>query len=173
MSADRATADDHQRASELKNLGMLDASSLRKCYRNLSAEYFAAERKIVELETKLRQEREARQAALTERIAILTAHRACCGTEADPANGKLHGYCVVCGVGWPCEYAGKPEAQVAQLQTTISQLQSALERATKILKAWADNDVVSDDTLMEMTDEVIPMCDAALANITPKPKEHA
>jgi len=45
---------------------------------------------------------------LLERVAQLTAHRACCGTEHDPANGKLHGYCVVCGVPWPCEYAGSP-----------------------------------------------------------------
>lgn len=43
-----------------------------------------------------------------ERVAQLVAHRACCGTEHDPANGKLHGYCVVCGVEWPCEYAGIP-----------------------------------------------------------------
>lgn len=46
----------------------------------------------------------------SERVAQLIAHRACCGTEHDPANGKLHGYCVVCGVPWPCEYAGKPPA---------------------------------------------------------------
>lgn len=43
------------------------------------------------------------------------------------------------------------------------QLTAALERATAIMKAWAGNDIVSDDTLMEMTDEVIPLCDAALA----------
>jgi len=43
-----------------------------------------------------------------ERVAQLIAHRACCGTEHDPENGKLHGYCVVCGVPWPCDYAGKP-----------------------------------------------------------------
>jgi hypothetical protein len=46
-----------------------------------------------------------------ERAAQLIAHRACCGSEDDPANGKLHGYCVVCGVPWPCEYAGKPPAR--------------------------------------------------------------
>lgn len=38
-------------------------------------------------------------------VAAAMAHRACCGTEHDPANGKLHGYCVVCGVEWPCETA--------------------------------------------------------------------
>lgn len=38
-------------------------------------------------------------------LAAALAHRACCGTEHDPANGKLHGCCVVCGVPWPCETA--------------------------------------------------------------------
>jgi hypothetical protein len=40
-----------------------------------------------------------------EAIAAATAHRACCGTEHDPLKGKLHGYCVVCGVPWPCDTA--------------------------------------------------------------------
>lgn len=43
---------------------------------------------------------------LLERIAQIAAHRACCSEEHDPANGKIHGYCVVCGIPWPCEYAG-------------------------------------------------------------------
>lgn len=47
---------------------------------------------------------------LQERIAQITAHRACCGGEHDVTQGKLHGYCVVCGVPWPCEYAGTPPA---------------------------------------------------------------
>ena len=46
----------------------------------------------------------------TERIAQLIAHRACHSAEHDPLNGKLHGYCIVCGVPWPCEYAGTPPA---------------------------------------------------------------
>lgn len=45
---------------------------------------------------------------LDERIAQITAHRGCHSAEHDPANGKLHGCCVVCGVPWPCEYAGTP-----------------------------------------------------------------
>lgn len=57
--------------------------------------------------------RVAETANLQERTAQIAAHRACCGTEHDPANGKLHGYCVVCGVPWPCEYAGKPLAALA------------------------------------------------------------
>jgi hypothetical protein len=51
---------------------------------------------------------------LLERVAQLIAHRACCGTEHDPQQGKLHGYCVVCGVPWPCEYAGTPPAAVKE-----------------------------------------------------------
>jgi len=42
---------------------------------------------------------------LRDAIAAATAHRACCGVEADNSQGKLHGYCVVCGVPWPCETA--------------------------------------------------------------------
>jgi hypothetical protein len=38
-------------------------------------------------------------------LASALAHRACCGTEHDPSQGKLHGCCVVCGVEWPCETA--------------------------------------------------------------------
>lgn len=38
-------------------------------------------------------------------LAAALAHRGCCGSEHDPANGKLHGYCVVCGVPWPCDTA--------------------------------------------------------------------
>lgn len=43
-----------------------------------------------------------------ERVAQLLAHRACHSAEHDPANGRIHGYCVVCGVPWPCAYAGEP-----------------------------------------------------------------
>lgn len=54
---------------------------------------------------KLRSEIEARMAMYSADVAAAMAHRACCGTEHDPANGKLHGYCVVCGVPWPCDTA--------------------------------------------------------------------
>ena len=40
-----------------------------------------------------------------EDLAAALAHRACCGVEHDPAQGKLHGCCVVCGVPWPCDTA--------------------------------------------------------------------
>ena len=53
---------------------------------------------------------EALKEAYSERVAQLTAHRACCGSEHDPAVGKFHGCCVICGTPWPCEYAGTPPA---------------------------------------------------------------
>lgn len=37
--------------------------------------------------------------------AACAAHRVCCGIEADSLSGKIHGYCVVCGVPWPCAVA--------------------------------------------------------------------
>lgn len=52
---------------------------------------------------------------LIERVAQLTAHRACHSAEHDPANGKIHGYCMVCGVPWPCQYAGEPMGGVMAL----------------------------------------------------------
>jgi hypothetical protein len=47
-------------------------------------------------------------AAIAERIAQISAHRVCISGEHDPQNGKIHGYCVVCGVEWPCYIAMKP-----------------------------------------------------------------
>ena len=52
--------------------------------------------------------------------AACAGHRACCGIEADNAQGKIHGYCVVCGVPWPCETAQfflfKADARAAQIE---------------------------------------------------------
>jgi hypothetical protein len=48
---------------------------------------------------------------LKERIAQLTAHRACHNQEQDLPNGKVAGYCIVCGVPWPCQYSGPHPAQ--------------------------------------------------------------
>jgi hypothetical protein len=53
----------------------------------------------------LRKEIEVRMAAYSSDVAAAMAHRACCGAEHDPQNGKLHGCCVVCGVPWPCDTA--------------------------------------------------------------------
>lgn len=52
--------------------------------------------------------------------AACAAHRACCGVEADNAQGKIHGCCVVCGVPWPCETAQfflfKADARAGQIE---------------------------------------------------------
>jgi hypothetical protein len=70
-------------------------------------------------------ERDALKEATTERVAQLTAHRACIGAEHNPAQGKLHGYCVVCGVPWPCEYAGiSPASELATARRTIERLKA-------------------------------------------------
>lgn len=42
---------------------------------------------------------------VNERAAQLLAHRATHAAEHDPENGKIHGFCIVCGVPWPCEIA--------------------------------------------------------------------
>ena len=48
---------------------------------------------------------------LKERVAQITAHRACHNQEQDLPNGKVAGYCIVCGVPWPCQYSGPHPAQ--------------------------------------------------------------
>jgi hypothetical protein len=68
-----------------------------------------------------------------ERVAQLVAHRACCGVEHDTANGKLHGYCVVCGVPWPCDYAGAPPPKVPTVPAFT-------EREMYYLSAIAENE---------------------------------
>lgn len=63
--------------------------------------------------------------SIDERIAVLTAHRAIGNQEQDSGNGKLAGYCAVCQVPWPCEYAGKPtsvqSARITQLETELNE----------------------------------------------------
>jgi len=62
-----------------------------------------------------------------ERVAVLTAHRACHSAEHDPLQGKLHGFCVVCGVPWPCEYAGLPSAPApAEAESELAKLRLAV-----------------------------------------------
>lgn len=82
--------------------------------------------------------------AVAERVAQITAHRACCGTEHDPANGKIHGLCVVCGVPWPCEYAGSPLTPPAE---AVRLLENTPRTADGIpiyvgMEVWFENDDV-------------------------------
>lgn len=38
-------------------------------------------------------------------LAAVLGHRACGSAEHDPLSGKIHGYCIVCQIPWPCETA--------------------------------------------------------------------
>lgn len=76
---------------------------IEKLYHH-EAENFTLKKEVEEL-------KEQQSTSFIERMAQISAHRACCGSEHDPSQGKLHGYCVVCGVPWPCEYSGKNPAQ--------------------------------------------------------------
>lgn len=67
-------------------------------------------------------------------VAAALAHRACCGTEHDAQNGKLHGYCVVCGVPWPCETASsflRPNPLQAQLDDRVRMLSFVQDQLTE------------------------------------------
>lgn len=75
-----------------------------------------------------------------ERVAQMIAHRACCGTEHDPSNGKIHGYCVVCGVPWPCEYVGPRPTTPAPptVSPDVEKTPQWLADEMEYLNAWAD-----------------------------------
>ena len=65
-----------------------------------------------------------KQALFSERVAQLTAHRACHSAEHDPLHGRIHGWCLVCGVPWPCNYAGEcpADADTADLRQLAREL---------------------------------------------------
>lgn len=102
------------------------------------------------LETAERERDEALK--LGDKVARLTAeklaHRACCGTEHDPLIGKLHGYCVVCGVPWPCDYS-KPESEVLnKLDIALADLARAREALRKVqfyYSAWNNEKALPKD----------------------------
>ena len=87
-----------------------DKSNLLREVNRLGAE-IADERKMRVGLTK------AVDAGIMERASQLIAHRGCTGMEHDPQNGKIHGYCIVCGVEWPCDIAKPSTAlQKAEVQ---------------------------------------------------------
>ena len=61
-------------------------------------------------------------------VALITAHRVCLGAEHDPAHGKIHGYCVVCGGSWPCDYAdpNKLRNRAEKAESRVKALEAAL-----------------------------------------------
>lgn len=97
----------------------------------------------------------------SERIAQIAAHRACCGTEHNPAEGKLHGFCVVCGVPWPCDYAGKPPTPLpalegADLRNMLRAMQSGemtVSRGVELIDMWLAGNY-TDDQLPPVRNEL-------------------
>lgn len=69
-----------------------------------------------------------------ELLASALAHRACCGTEHNPETGKLHGYCVVCGVPWPCATAERFMASGARPMPPAPDEVAGLKREIFALK---------------------------------------
>lgn len=68
-------------------------------------------------------------------IAQFTAHRAVGNQEQDADNGKLAGYCIVCQIPWPCEYA-KPLSQTNHGDTAAGELHD-LREFIKSLNSFA------------------------------------
>lgn len=74
--------------------------------------------------------------ALLERVAQLTAHRACCSEEHNPEQGKLHGCCVVCGVPWPCAIAAPTQPELQELSDAASDVLAERQRQISI-EGWS------------------------------------
>lgn len=55
-----------------------------------------------------------------EMIAAAIAHRVCSSAEHDPANGKMHGCCIVCCEPWPCDTAKRFMPQTQAIETKMS-----------------------------------------------------
>ena len=75
-------------------------------------------------------------------VALITAHRACIGSEHDPANGKIHGCCVVCGVYWPCSYTGTEPIDTLRAKVAELEQQSALHSSEKAIQAKREIDAL-------------------------------
>jgi hypothetical protein len=105
-----------------------------------------------------------------ERIAQLIAHRACTGSEHDPTNGKLHGYCVVCGVPWPCSYAAlsAPSAPVPSNKllescwTAVSKLESQVARNKDLPSVYAQIVPEAFDALRQIEKLLAPSAPAQI-----------
>lgn len=91
------------------------------------------------------------------KIAAARAHRACCEVEHDPLRGKLHGYCVVCGVPWPCE-----TAQTFLTANCHDELVSELQASTNRLYTIINSGLLCDDFRRSL-EKQIHFNEAALA----------
>lgn len=62
---------------------------------------------------RLTRERDAALEAL--RLEMWREHVPCTGTQHDPINGLIHGFCVRCRTPWPCEWC--PESTIQSIET--------------------------------------------------------
>jgi len=67
---------------------------------------------------------------------VWRAHVPVTGTQHDPANGLIHGYCERCRTPWPCDYS--PEKR-DDLRARLAKLESSLtpEGECASCVAWA------------------------------------
>jgi len=83
----------------------------------------------------LEQQLAASQARCREMEAdVWKAHVPCTGTQHDPLNGLLHGYCVRCRQEWPCEYS--PERHHAQLQATLAAREAVIGQQEATIRGY-------------------------------------
>ncbi len=78
----------------------------------------------------------ARAVEVSERVAQITAHRACSGNEHD-ALSKFHGNCVVCLVPFPCEYVGNPPSSSDRERLRDAVIEAV--KADKCPRAFSSN----------------------------------
>ena len=62
-----------------------------------------------------------------------SAHRAVGNQEQDADNGKLAGYCLVCQIPWPCEYAGQPLGNTTAIRKAAEDLTDAIENSKRTI----------------------------------------
>ena len=93
-------------------------------------------------------------------------HRAVHSAEHDPPHGLIHGYCILCGVPYPCDYIGEPPAAGA---TTTHHLGDKLILTCKVLEVGEDG-VGRHGIMLEAADksEVFVPCDKETARLVAK-----
>lgn len=97
-----------------------------------------------------------------ERLAQIIAHRACTNEEHDPENGKLSGFCVVCGYPWPCQYAGPSPEEPAP--STGAELIAAERKRQVEEEGWTPehDDGHEDGDLLAAASEIVGYLDPTL-----------
>lgn len=94
----------------------------------------------------------------------MVGHRACLGVEHDPLRGKIHGYCVICGVPFPCPQADRVEQLQADLATAKEEIIPDIEEELRQAEARADALAVQLEALQTYVQHK-PRCGATLCRL--------